>query len=68
MVTYGFDGNRIYGNLWFLWQSNSSEMTQGSKLVGFQDSQSLCSGRERSRGRREQHCRALAQGKGGIYL
>ena len=25
-------------------------MTQGSKLVGFQDSQSLCSGPERSRG------------------
>ena len=41
-------------------------MTQGSKLVGFQDSQSLCSGPERSRGggRQEHHCRESASGEG----
>ena len=39
-------------------------MTQGSKLVGFQDSQSLCSGPERTRGggRQEHHCRESASG------
>lgn len=65
---YGFYGNRIYGNLWFLWQSHSSEMTQGSKLVGFQDSQSLCSGPERKQGEAGAALQGSGSEKSGIYL